>query len=295
MSILGHLSNTEVVNLYNIFAKQNGSAVVKKFRDKQTGHSRLQDITRSKDRRIVVAALKAVGIKPEIIKLLPDTPVAVAEPSVVSTVPLPKKVDAAKVLSEAKAKEDLRHTKVDKKVAAVVRKEVKMTDHCAEVFATIKAVCTASKDKEVNTTELQKKLSTGWPTVSKAVEKLQSLGMVTIEDDSADDNNPLWYVRLTKAGLATSVPSPVTKTDSTGDSPAPKKKALPSDKPGPRSSKVGKKIYKLVDGNPRREGTHGFTSFALIKDGMPYDDYIKAGGRNNDLGWDIDHKYVELR
>lgn len=55
------------------------------------------------------------------------------------------------------------------------------------------------------------------------------------------------------------------------------------------------KIYRLVKDNPRKEGTHGHRSFALIKDGMTVEAYLTAGGRNNDLRWDIDHKFVELR
>ena len=63
---------------------------------------------------------------------------------------------------------------------------------------------------------------------------------------------------------------------------------------GRTSAFSGKTITRLVDKNPRREGTHGFKSFALIKDGMTYDEYIKKGGRRNDLDWDIKHKYVKL-
>jgi hypothetical protein len=50
-----------------------------------------------------------------------------------------------------------------------------------------------------------------------------------------------------------------------------------------------------VDKTPRREGTHGFKSFALIKNGMSYEAFIAAGGRTKDLAWDIDRKRVEAR
>lgn len=62
-----------------------------------------------------------------------------------------------------------------------------------------------------------------------------------------------------------------------------------------RFARVGGKFFKLVKENPRREGTHGHKSFNLLKDGMTYDEYIAAGGRNNDLRWDIDHGWVEQR
>lgn len=71
---------------------------------------------------------------------------------------------------------------------------------------------------------------------------------------------------------------------------------------GRKSANLGKRIYKqYVDpetkkaANPRREGTHGHKSYELIKDGMSYEDYIAAGGRNNDLRYDLDHGFVVLK
>jgi hypothetical protein len=63
---------------------------------------------------------------------------------------------------------------------------------------------------------------------------------------------------------------------------------------GRPSAFSGKVIRKLVDENPRREGTFGYASFALIKNGMTYEKYIEAGGRRQDLAWDIERKYVKL-
>lgn len=63
---------------------------------------------------------------------------------------------------------------------------------------------------------------------------------------------------------------------------------------GRTSAFSGKTITKLVDKNPRREGTHGFNSFALIKNGMTYEQYVEKGGRRNDLQWDVDHKFVKV-
>jgi hypothetical protein len=64
--------------------------------------------------------------------------------------------------------------------------------------------------------------------------------------------------------------------------------------PGPKSKFRGKFLYKLVDKNPRREGTWGYRSWELIQDGMSYEAYKAAGGRNNDLQWDIDHRRIEV-
>lgn len=51
--------------------------------------------------------------------------------------------------------------------------------------------------------------------------------------------------------------------------------------------------------NPRRAGSHGFRSLQIIIDagdfGIKTEDYVKAGGRMNDLHWDVDHGNVEVR
>ena len=64
---------------------------------------------------------------------------------------------------------------------------------------------------------------------------------------------------------------------------------------GRPSELAGKKIYLKVDENPRRKGTHGHKSFALIKNGMAIEDFIAAGGRMADLRWDLLHKNVEVK
>lgn len=63
----------------------------------------------------------------------------------------------------------------------------------------------------------------------------------------------------------------------------------------PSAGKLVGKIYRIVKGNPRKEGTHGFNSYALITDGMTVEAYLAAGGRNNDLRWDIEKKFVEVK
>lgn len=54
------------------------------------------------------------------------------------------------------------------------------------------------------------------------------------------------------------------------------------------------RLYKLVKKNPRREGTNGYKSFELVRNGMTYRQYVEAGGRNNDLRWDVDKGYIVL-
>ncbi len=63
------------------------------------------------------------------------------------------------------------------------------------------------------------------------------------------------------------------------------------------SSLSGMTIHPKTKENPRREGTNGFKSFAIVlkNPGISYNDYIDKGGRNVDVRWDEAHGYVELR
>jgi hypothetical protein len=68
----------------------------------------------------------------------------------------------------------------------------------------------------------------------------------------------------------------------------------------PRGAFAGKMIKPLVTENPRKVNTKevcGYASFELLlKHGadMPYEFYIKSGGRLIDLKWDIDHGWAEV-
>jgi hypothetical protein len=66
------------------------------------------------------------------------------------------------------------------------------------------------------------------------------------------------------------------------------------------SSFTGKTIFLSpgITANPRREGTHGFKSMEIImkaKNGLSYDDFVRQGGRRQDLVWDIAHGNVVVR
>jgi hypothetical protein len=65
----------------------------------------------------------------------------------------------------------------------------------------------------------------------------------------------------------------------------------------PRRGNSGKHLYPLVGKNPRRPGSFGHFSMQIILDepGISYEEYIKKGGRSNDLNWDIDHGFTEAR
>jgi hypothetical protein len=67
-----------------------------------------------------------------------------------------------------------------------------------------------------------------------------------------------------------------------------------SNGPGRVSMYSGKTIIRLEKVNPRREDTHGFNSWNLLKKGMTYEQFITAGGRRVDLAWDIMKGNVKL-
>jgi len=57
------------------------------------------------------------------------------------------------------------------------------------------------------------------------------------------------------------------------------------------------KVKAGTETNPRREGTKGHKSFAVLlasPDGVKYEDYLAAGGRRVDLAWDLVHGNVEV-
>lgn len=81
-------------------------------------------------------------------------------------------------------------------------------------------------------------------------------------------------------------------------------KALKGEGSGVRSANKGKiiKATKVDENgnliNPRRPGSHGHNSMQIIinagAEGIKYEDFIAAGGRSNDLNWDIAHDNVSV-
>ena len=57
---------------------------------------------------------------------------------------------------------------------------------------------------------------------------------------------------------------------------------------------AGKIIRKVESKNPRKEGTKGFESWNVLKGGMTYEQYVAAGGRRQDLAWDLERNWVKL-
>lgn len=61
-------------------------------------------------------------------------------------------------------------------------------------------------------------------------------------------------------------------------------KVQPEGKPMGRPNKfAGKKITKLCEGNPYREGSARSETFKLIRQGMSFEKFVEAGGTRIDL------------
>jgi hypothetical protein len=69
-------------------------------------------------------------------------------------------------------------------------------------------------------------------------------------------------------------------------------------KKGRSSAFEGRTLKAKTHDNPRREGTHGHKSMAIIiaagDKGISYEDFIAAGGRRVDLAWDFARQAVEI-
>lgn len=73
------------------------------------------------------------------------------------------------------------------------------------------------------------------------------------------------------------------------------KKAKRSGGPGRTSAFAGKRIIRLVKENPRRAGTRGYKSWRVIKKGMVYEDFLKAGGNRGALAKEVRLGRVKLK
>lgn len=64
---------------------------------------------------------------------------------------------------------------------------------------------------------------------------------------------------------------------------------------GRKSNHSGKKIFKIQEENPRREGSHGYKNWLLYRDGMTYEEFVLAKGGAVHLNYDVAKGYVELK
>lgn len=66
-------------------------------------------------------------------------------------------------------------------------------------------------------------------------------------------------------------------------------------KRGRKATGAGKRLTAASSDNPRHKDSHGYRSLQIIIDtpGITTEDFVAAGGRLNDLRWDIKHGNVK--
>lgn len=73
----------------------------------------------------------------------------------------------------------------------------------------------------------------------------------------------------------------------------PKKEAAAKE-PGERALHLAKKIKILSKDNPRREGSHGFKTFAIYKNGMTVAEALEKGAEAGYIHADANRGYISL-
>jgi hypothetical protein len=146
-------------------------------------------------------------------------------------------------------------------------------------------------------------------TIYKALKAGRESGDILVHDDANGDATRFYVKPDTEApedgqGATAAPKNGQTPTDATPVAPAHPSKP---EKRGRKATAAGLKLYlgenmRSEDGpgssftwiNPRRAGSAGFKSLQIIIDtpGILTEDFVKAGGRLNDLRWDLAHGNV---
>lgn len=145
-------------------------------------------------------------------------------------------------------------------------------------------------DEVTTSAELAKRSGFGTKEVNKQLEWLKTTELLELEDDTTANDEVFYYVNILPKGFATDCAPYLEQRKAAAA--APRATGTPA---APRGNNAGKHIFRLVEANPRKEGSWGWKSFNLAVTGISYEDYIKAGGRPQDLAWDVDHKFVEVK
>jgi ACT domain-containing protein len=276
------LSDEDIVKIYKHFS---GVTHIK-FQDREMAEQRLINICFSKRSAEMREAMKKVGISAAVYDQYRDMlrgPIAMPEGPATEA---DKKRHAA-ILAEGR-----------KHAESVVLSTKQPNAAGKEVLKVLRELIPEGKEGDeatVSSTDVAKKLDTSIPAVLRAAENLHKLKLVGIEDDSPNKETPFFWITLLPLGRdlelieAPEPPSHAEKRTST------RPKALPGAAPGPSPKFAGKLIFKISKTNPRRENTHGWRGWELYENGMTYEQFRAKGGRNNDLQWDIDKKFIELR
>jgi hypothetical protein len=120
------------------------------------------------------------------------------------------------------------------------------------------------------------KLATGKEITMKEVEEVQETAKKKGKKSS-------------KKGSSTKVSSKKEKKSSK------KSKSSKKNGAGRVSEFAGKRIIRLQKENPRREGSQGWKSWSVIKKGMTYEEFLKAGGSRGSLAKEVKNKRVKMK
>ncbi len=124
--------------------------------------------------------------------------------------------------------------------------------------------------------------------IRKTLQKHTATVMCKKNDAGA---NVFWLEpnKADKSAVEAPLASPEAKV---GATPSESPDVAPATSPGRRGRKptaYGQKLFATGDENPRRAGTHGHKSMAVIiaKPGLTTEQFVTAGGRLVDLRWDL--------
>jgi hypothetical protein len=207
--------------------------------------------------------------------------------------PLPKAEETPVVTKATVAPSETKSTKGKSKAtqppteevpeAPVTQSDEKNDDEAivARAFQVIKEdIAKNGEDAQSSSDNVAKALRIPTKQAVRICTRLAQNDMIKMEDDSTGDG-PYFYITLTKKGDAAEIEAV--------------KGIKIAGAPGRRLAFEGHTIHRLIGENPRRPGTGGFESWNKITDGMLFEDYITKGGRTQDLKWDLDRGWVELR
>jgi hypothetical protein len=263
------LSTAEIVKVHNFVAK----TPVTKFRDRRTAEAKVDSLTMGMGAKLVPIFKKA-GISDEIIAQLEEN---------LKPKPAPES-NPKKGKKEAKAEEKEPGEFIAHPMLQTIRELVKKS----------------KKDQTPSSADIAETLGVKFPQVIEQCKIFSEQGLINIEDDSVSPEDPFYYIHLTELGLSCKVAE---GDPSSGLSKAKKErvkkegadgKEWTKRAPGQRMNFDGKTIKKLVKENPKMKGSTRWEAFELAKDGMSYDEFVKAGGSKKHIIEMVNDALIEV-
>lgn len=253
-SIITRLTTPELVKIYNAVAK----TPVTKFKDRPTAESRVNSLTTGMGMKLV-EVFKKVGISEALTKELET------------------------VINPPKAPEK------------PIRKEKTFEAH--PMLTIIRELIAESKDETTSSAEVAKKIGALPEKVVVQCDEFAKQNLLHIEDDS-DGEDKFYYLHLTDLGKTCDVAA---GEPGKGLGKAKKEKAERATGGVKRERTTagkmdfsGLKVNRLVKDNPRREGSGRWQSFDKAKNGITFEEFIKAGGQKNHMIEMVNDLLIEM-